>query len=57
MMANLDLNRSDTKTIRLNASLPESLVCRIDGFAKTRHMSRSAFLAQAASLAMAAERA
>ena len=55
MMVDVDLNRLNTKTIRLNVSLPESLVYRIDGFAKTRHMSRSAFLAQAASQAMAAE--
>ena len=47
--------RLNTKTIRLNVSLPESLVWRIDGFAKTRCESQSAFLAHAASQAMAAE--
>jgi predicted RNase H-like HicB family nuclease len=48
MMVDIDLSRVSTKAIRLNISLPESLVHRIDTVAKSQHLSRSAFLAKAA---------
>jgi predicted RNase H-like HicB family nuclease len=41
------------KTVRLNISLPESLLRDIDEHAKTMHLTRSGFLAQAALKAMA----
>lgn len=37
-----------TKTVRLNVSLPESLLYRIDNYAKAHHLTRSGFLAKAA---------
>ena len=54
MMIDVDMSRVNTKTIRLNVSLPENLVAKIDTFAKAHHMSRSAFLARAAKSAMSA---
>lgn len=48
MMVDIDLSKVSTKAIRLNISLPENLVHRIDAIAKERHLSRSAFLAMAA---------
>ncbi|WP_295399914.1 type II toxin-antitoxin system HicB family antitoxin [uncultured Thiocystis sp.] len=52
LLAEIDLSRLRPKAVRLNISLPESLARRIDAHAKSHHMSRSAFLAQAASEAM-----
>jgi predicted RNase H-like HicB family nuclease len=37
-----------TRTVRLNVSLPESLVYRIDAYASAHHLTRSGFLAKAA---------
>ena len=54
LMADIDLTRVNTKTLRLNISLPENLVTQIDSFAKSKHMSRSAFLASAAKREMKA---
>ena len=48
MMVDIDLSKVSTKAVRLNISLPENLVHRIDEVAKSRHLSRSAFLAMAA---------
>lgn len=48
MMVEIDLSKVNTKAVRLNISLPENLVHRIDAVAKARHLSRSAFLAMAA---------
>lgn len=53
MLVNIDLSRVNTKPVRLNISLPESLLRDIDLFAKSRHLTRSGFLAQAAMKAMA----
>jgi metal-responsive CopG/Arc/MetJ family transcriptional regulator len=39
--------------VRLNISLPENLLHDIDEHAKTMHLTRSGFLAQAALKAMA----
>ena len=54
MLVDIDLSRISTKAVRLNISLPENLVHRIDSEAKTRRLSRSAFLALAAEREMAA---
>ena len=54
MMVDIDLSKLSTKAVRLNISLPENLVHRIDEVAKARHLSRSAFLAMAAEHEMAA---
>ena len=48
MMVDIDLSKVSTKAVRLNISLPENLVHRIDEAAQARRMSRSAFLAMAA---------
>ena len=48
MMVDIDLSKVSTKSVRLNISLPENLVHRIDAIARERHLSRSAFLAMAA---------
>jgi len=53
MMVDIDLSKMNTKAVRLNISLPENLVQRIDAAAKARHLSRSAFLAVAATREMA----
>jgi hypothetical protein len=41
------------RAVRLNITLPRSLVGRVDEFAASRGLSRSAFLAQAAARALA----
>ncbi|MDR2173070.1 MAG: type II toxin-antitoxin system HicB family antitoxin [Burkholderiales bacterium] len=48
MLVNLDTSRINARAIRLNISLPERLVKEIDTFARSHHLSRSAFLARAA---------
>ncbi len=48
MMVDIDTGKLKTKSVRLNVSLPEGLLRRIDEEAKSRHMSRSAFLAMSA---------
>lgn len=53
MMVEIDLSKVNAKAVRLNISLPENLVHRIDEVAKARHLSRSAFLAMAAEHEMA----
>lgn len=52
MMVDIDLGRIRPKSVRLNISLPEPLVQRIDDYARTHHMSRSGFLAKAAQEAL-----
>ena len=49
----IDRAKINTKPVRLNISLPESLLHDIDAFAKSHHLTRSGFLAQAALKAMA----
>lgn len=44
----IDPSHLSTKAVRLNVSLPEGLVKRIDDYAKVHHMTRSGFLARAA---------
>ena len=53
MLVDIDLAKVRTKPVRLNISLPATLLRDIDVFAKSRHLSRSSFLAQAAMKAMA----
>jgi predicted RNase H-like HicB family nuclease len=57
IMIAIDRARINTRPVRLNISLPESLLHDIDAFAKSHHMTRSGFLAQAALKAMAQEKA
>lgn len=52
MVVDIDLWKVNTKPLRLNISLPESLLRDIDRYAKSRHLTRSGFLAQAAMKAM-----
>jgi predicted RNase H-like HicB family nuclease len=54
MMVDVDLARIRSKSVRLNISLPQNLLGRIDAAARERHLSRSAFLAMAAKRVMAA---
>jgi len=53
MLVAIDRAKINTKPVRLNISLPESLLHDIDAFAKSHHLTRSGFLAQAALKAMA----
>ena len=53
MLVDIDLSRVRSRAVRLNISLPESLVQRIDAAARQRRQSRSAFLATAAEHEMA----
>ena len=53
MLVDVDLNKVRSRAIRLNISLPENLVQRIDAVARQRGQSRSAFLASAAEHEMA----
>ncbi|MEO5346592.1 MAG: type II toxin-antitoxin system HicB family antitoxin [Magnetococcus sp. YQC-9] len=55
MLVEIDTARIRPKALRLNISLPEPLVRRIDDYAKTRHLSRSGFLAHAAETALRKE--
>jgi hypothetical protein len=48
MLVDVDLSKVNTRAIRLNISLPENLIGKIDQAAAARRMSRSAFLAMAA---------
>lgn len=53
MVVDIDLSKVNAKAVRLNISLPENLVHRIDAVAKAQRLSRSAFLAKAAEREMA----
>ncbi|MBF0284867.1 MAG: type II toxin-antitoxin system HicB family antitoxin [Magnetococcales bacterium] len=55
MMVDIDTARIRPKAQRLNISLPEPLVRRIDDYARTHRMTRSGFLAQAAENALRSE--
>lgn len=48
MLFDIDLSKINAKAVRLNISLPERLVQKIDSAAQERKLSRSAFLALAA---------
>ncbi len=53
LLVDVDLNKVRSRAIRVNISLSESLVGRIDSEAHRRGQSRSAFLAMAAEREMA----
>lgn len=46
------ISKLDTKPVRLNISIPQSLVSKIDSYAKAHGATRPGFLAQAARQAM-----
>jgi len=52
MLMDVDLNRVQSRTVRLNVSMPAPLAQEIDAWAKQHGQSRSGFLAQAARAAM-----
>lgn len=52
LLIDVDISKLETKPVRLNISLPQSLVSEIDVYAKTHGATRSGFLAQAARQAM-----
>ena len=52
LLLDVDTAKLDTKPVRLNISLPQSLVNEIDAYAKAHGATRSGFLAQAARDAM-----
>lgn len=52
MLVEIDLTKVNTKSVRVNISLPANLVSKIDVYAQSHHMSRSGFIAQAAAQAM-----
>jgi predicted RNase H-like HicB family nuclease len=54
MLVDIDRSKVNSKPVRLNISLPESLLHQIDLAAKSQHLTRSGFLAQAAMKAMKA---
>jgi predicted RNase H-like HicB family nuclease len=43
LLVHIDLSKVSSKAIRVNISLPEDLVQRIDSYARARHISRSGF--------------
>ncbi|MEO5370759.1 MAG: type II toxin-antitoxin system HicB family antitoxin [Magnetococcus sp. DMHC-1] len=55
IMVDIDTTRIRPKALRLNISLPEPLVRRIDDYAKAHHLSRSGFLARAAEIVLRPE--
>ena len=48
LLVDVDVSQLTTRHVRLNVSLPEGLVKRIDAYAKAHHLTRSGFLAKAA---------
>ena len=52
LLVDIDTTKVNTKSVRINISMPEALVKRIDAVAKTQHLSRSAFLAKSAEMAL-----
>jgi predicted RNase H-like HicB family nuclease len=52
LLIDIDLAKVNTKSVRLNISLPVNLAGEIDRYAAEHHMTRSGFLAKAAQQAM-----
>lgn len=52
LLLNIDTSKINSKSVRINISMPEALVKRIDQAAKKQHLSRSAFLAKSAEKAL-----
>jgi predicted RNase H-like HicB family nuclease len=55
LLVDIDVARVNPRAMRLNVSLPESLVRRIDDYAKAHGATRSGFLAEAARRVMHAK--
>ncbi len=55
MLVDIDVDRVNPRAVRLNVSLPQSLVRRIDDYARARGATRSGFLADAARKVMHGE--
>lgn len=55
LLIDLDLGKVNTKSVRLNISLPANLVGEIDRYAAEHRMMRSGFLAKAAQQAMSSK--
>ncbi|TAN07289.1 MAG: hypothetical protein EPN38_06220 [Rhodanobacteraceae bacterium] len=53
LLVDIDVARVNPRAVRLNVSLPENLVQRIDDYARMHGATRSGFLAEAARRAMA----
>jgi predicted RNase H-like HicB family nuclease len=49
VMVDVDLSRLQVKAKRVNITLPENLLSRIDRYVSAHHLTRSGLLAQAAS--------
>ena len=52
LLVTIDATTLETKPVRLNISLPQGLVSKIDGYVKAHGTTRFGFLAQAARKAM-----
>lgn len=52
MLVDIDLSRISTRAKRVNITLPENLLHRIDEYAAAHGMNRSSFLARAAGVFM-----
>ena len=52
MLVDIDVSKLETKSVRINISLPNALLDEIDNYAKAQGATRSGFLAQAAQKAM-----
>lgn len=52
LLIDIDTSKINTKSVRINVSMSESLVKCIDAVAKRQHLSRSAFLAKSTELAL-----
>jgi len=52
MMLDINLSKLNTKSVRLNISLPANVVARMDNYANSHHMTRSALIAKAATSLM-----
>ena len=48
LLADVDVSKISSKPVRINISMPENLLRRIDHYAKERHLTRSGFLVRAA---------
>jgi len=53
VMVDIDLSRLQVKAKRVNITIPENLLSRIDRYVLAHHLTRSGLLAQAASRYMA----
>ena len=47
MLVDIDISKLDSKPMRLNVSLPGYIVSRMDAFASSHHLTRSALIVKA----------